>query len=68
MIGIGVSPSLSAALGLLNEASSTEVLFVYQGRAITRDVIAVLVRYRLAQKTGIEPRPCSNGDTFCISS
>ena len=66
MIGIGLSPSLSSALGLLNAASPDDVLWVYQGRPITREVIHVLVRYRLARRAGMTVPPCSSGLTYCV--
>lgn len=67
MIGIGVSPSLSAQLGDVTVEAST-ALMIYEGRPITLEVVAVLVRYRLARRSGITPAPCSNGDTVCIAS
>ncbi|ARB06073.1 hypothetical protein FDH38_gp019 [Dinoroseobacter phage vB_DshS-R5C] len=49
MIGIGVSPSLLALLRAPDAQSPDDVLWVYEGRPITRSVIHVLVRYRLAR-------------------
>ncbi|HEY7823742.1 MAG TPA: hypothetical protein VIG24_12950 [Acidimicrobiia bacterium] len=65
MIGIGITPALSAGLGLLNASAPDDVLFWYQGRPITRELVYVLVRYRIARKAGLAVPPCSSGLAYC---
>ncbi|UXO93817.1 hypothetical protein Pan1_102 [Pseudanabaena phage Pan1] len=70
MIGVGVTPSLSGALGLINGTKPDDVVLVTSdGRQITRDLVKILVRYRVAAKAPqFTPRPCSNGRAYCLRS
>lgn len=66
MIGVGITLALSAGLGLLNASAPDDVLWVYQGRPITREIVYVLVRYRIARKAGLVVPPCSSGLAYCV--
>jgi hypothetical protein len=70
MIGVGVTPALSGALGLLNEGQPTDVLFTLSdGRQLTRELVKILVRYRIAAKARMfTPGPCPGGLAYCIRS
>lgn len=59
-LGIGIGPLLRAL-----KPDPAEVLFLYQGKPITRELFKILVRYRIARIAGIVPA-CILPQVVCI--